>query len=200
MSTKCVNNNNNNKFKFNHTNKWYKHNPESILENSLGFWDTNGSPNSARRPDLVIVNKRKRTYQVGNFAIPADHRVKLKESKKKDKYIDLSRELKKLWNMTVTLIPIVICTLGSATKELIIVLDLEIRGRVKNDSIIKIGQNIEKSSEEACCHSNSSGRLVWKTFKWVIMIAKSLKKHKCWIKKTLKQRFNFFKKNNSRKN
>ena len=29
-----------------------------------------------------------------DFAITADHRVKLKESEKKDKYLDLDRELK----------------------------------------------------------------------------------------------------------
>ena len=30
-----------------------------------------------------------------DFAVPADHRVKLKESEKKDKYLDPARELKK---------------------------------------------------------------------------------------------------------
>ena len=30
-----------------------------------------------------------------DFAVPADHRVKLKESEKKDKYLGLVRELKK---------------------------------------------------------------------------------------------------------
>ena len=30
-----------------------------------------------------------------DFAVSADHRVKLKESEKKDKYLDLARELKK---------------------------------------------------------------------------------------------------------
>ena len=30
-----------------------------------------------------------------DIAVPADNRVKLKESKKKDKYLDLLRELKK---------------------------------------------------------------------------------------------------------
>ena len=30
-----------------------------------------------------------------DFAVPADHWVKLKEMKKKDKYLDLTRELKK---------------------------------------------------------------------------------------------------------
>ena len=33
------------------------------------------------------------------FAVPADTNVKLKESEKKDKYLDLARERKKLWNI-----------------------------------------------------------------------------------------------------
>ena len=43
---------------------------------------------------LVIVNKKKRTCQTVDFAVPIDHRVKLKESEKRDKYLDLARELK----------------------------------------------------------------------------------------------------------
>ncbi len=39
--------------------------------------------------------------------VPAEQRIKLKEYEKKDKYFDLARELKKLWNMKVTIIPIV---------------------------------------------------------------------------------------------
>ena len=34
-----------------------------------------------------------------NFAVPADHRVKLKEGEKKDRYLDQIRELIKMWNM-----------------------------------------------------------------------------------------------------
>ena len=30
-----------------------------------------------------------------DFAVPANHRIKLKECEKKDKYLDLARELKK---------------------------------------------------------------------------------------------------------
>ena len=33
-----------------------------------------------------------------DFVVPADHRIKLKESEMRDKYLDLSRKLKKLWN------------------------------------------------------------------------------------------------------
>ena len=54
-----------------------------------------------------------------NFGVPVDHRVKLKECKKKDTFQDLARELKKLWNMKVTVIPIVIGALGTVTKGLV---------------------------------------------------------------------------------
>ena len=67
-----------------------------------------------------------------DFAVPAEHKVKLKVREKKDRYLDLVRELKKLWNMKVTIIPIVIGALGTVTEGLIKGLkDLEISGRVK---------------------------------------------------------------------
>ena len=53
-----------------------------------------------------------------DFAVFADHRVKLKESEKKDKYLDLARDLKKLWNMKVKFIPIMISALDTVTKGL----------------------------------------------------------------------------------
>ena len=74
---------------------------------------------SPRRPDQIIIDKKKRTCRIVDFAAPADRRVRLKESEIKDKYLDLARELKKLWNMKVTIIPIVIGALGTVTKGLI---------------------------------------------------------------------------------
>ena len=48
------------------------------------------------------------------------------------KYLDLARELKKLWNMKVTIIPIVIGALGTVTKGLLKGLeDLDVGGRVE---------------------------------------------------------------------
>ena len=44
---------------------------------------------------MVINKKKKRIYKIVDFAVPADHRIKLKECEKKDKYLDLARELKK---------------------------------------------------------------------------------------------------------
>ena len=54
-----------------------------------------------------------------------DYWVKLKDSEKRDKYLDLPWELKKLWNMKVTIMQIVICTLGTVTKCFV-------QGRVEN--------------------------------------------------------------------
>ena len=88
----------------------------------------------ARRSDLIIINKKKekRTCKIVNFAVPADHRIKQKESEKKDKYLDLARELKELWNMQVKIIPIVIGAFGTVTKGLLKGLeDLEVGGRVE---------------------------------------------------------------------
>ena len=73
-----------------------------------------------------------------DFAVPADHRIKLKECEKKDKYLDLARELKKLSNMKVRIIPIVIGAFGAVTKGLLKGVDyLEVRGRVETTELIR---------------------------------------------------------------
>ena len=115
------------------------HNPVPVRENNTHklLWDFDVHTDhliSARRSDIIIINnkKKKRTCKIVDFAVPADHRIKLKECEKKDKYIDLARELKKLWNMQVTIIPIVIGAFGTVTKGLLKGLeDLEIGGRVE---------------------------------------------------------------------
>ena len=86
----------------------------------------------ASRPDLIIINKKKRICKIVDFAVPADHKINLKESEKKVKYPDLDREFKMLWNMKVTIVPIVIGALGTITKGLLKGLeDLEVGGRVE---------------------------------------------------------------------
>ena len=55
-----------------------------------------------------------------NFAVPADNKKKKKitENEKKDKYLDLARELRKIWNVKVTTTPFVIGAFGTITKWL----------------------------------------------------------------------------------
>ena len=128
------------KFKFDHTNKWYMHNPPPVLENDthklLWDFDIQTDPRiSARRPDLIIINnnnKKKRICKIVDFVVASDYRIKLKECEKKDKYLDLARELKKLWNMQITIIPIVIGAFGTVTKGLLKGLeDMEVGARVE---------------------------------------------------------------------
>ena len=113
------------------------HNPAPVLENysHKRLWDFNIQTHHlilARRPDHIIINKRKRICKIVDFAVPADHRINLKVSEKKDKYLDLARELKTLWNMKVMIVPIVIGALGTVTKGLLKGLeDLEVGGRVE---------------------------------------------------------------------
>ena len=131
------------KFIFDHTNKWYMHNPASLLENDTHkfLWDLDLQTDrliTARWPDLIVINsKKKRTSKIVDFVVSADHRIKLKESEKKNKYRDLAWELKKkqkkkLWNIKVIIISIVICAFGTVTKELLKGLeDLDIGRRVE---------------------------------------------------------------------
>ena len=114
------------------------HNPAPILENDTHklLWDFDIQMDhliSARRSDLIIIKKKKRKFaKIVDFAVLADHRIKLKEWEKRDKYLDLAGEFKKLWNMKVTIIPIVIGAFGTITKGLLKGLeDLEVGGRVE---------------------------------------------------------------------
>ena len=79
------------------------YNAECVLENGIHklTWNFDIQADtiiSARRPDFMIY-KKERTCRIVDFAVPAYHRVKLKESDKRDKYLDLAWELKKLRNM-----------------------------------------------------------------------------------------------------
>ena len=79
------------------------------------------------------------------FDVPADHRINLKECEKKDKYLDLARELKKPWNMYVTIVPIVIGALGTITKRPGGLGSWQTGRDYPNDSIVENSQNPETS-------------------------------------------------------
>ena len=52
------------------------------------------------------------------FAITAEHRIKIKESEKIDKYLDLAREQKKLCNIQKMVVQIVVGVLQTFPKGL----------------------------------------------------------------------------------
>ena len=112
--------------------------------------------------------KKERICKIVDFAAPGDHR-KLKECETKDKYLDLARDLKKLWNMKVTIIPIVFGAVVTVTKRLFKRLeDLEVWGRKENSKLQHCWEwpeYLEESwlLEETCSYSNSSEKPSAKT-------------------------------------
>ena len=174
------------KFKFHYTNKWYIHNPESAIENeTLKFlWDFEIQTDrliSARQLDFIIVNKRQNKREnllIVDFTVPADHRVKLNESENKNKYLDLTRELKKLLNMKVAVIPIVIGAVGTVTKKIDIgtggLENKRTNGDKPSYSFCPEYWEVSQRHEETCCLSKPSEKpsvnLGWKTLKKLIII------------------------------
>ena len=119
-------------------------------ETPLGFWDTNDHLMSARWSDIIIIKKNERTCWIMDFAVPADHRVKLKNAKREISTSTLRGNWKKnLRNMKVAIIPIIIGALGTVTKGLLQGLeDWEKNGTggdCSNYRIVEFGQNTAKS-------------------------------------------------------
>ena len=71
----------------------------------------------ARRPDVVAVDKKERICKIIDFTVPGDSRIEEKEKDKIEKYQDLGRELQKIWNVKVKIIPLVIGCLGAIPKQ-----------------------------------------------------------------------------------
>ena len=124
---------------------------KSHTQTSMGLWYTNGSPNLGQKTrPYNNQQQKKKIYKIVDFAVPADHRIKRKECKKRDKYLDLARELKKLWNMQVTIIPIAIGAVGTVTKGLLNRPGLgswQMSGDHSNDSIFENGQNTKSPGD-----------------------------------------------------
>ena len=60
---------------------------------------------------MVVVDK-KRTCNIIDFAVPGDSRIE-EEKEKIEQYRDLRRELQKIWNVRVKIIPLVVGSLAA---------------------------------------------------------------------------------------
>ena len=143
------------------------HNPASLLENDTyklfrHFDIQTDHLISARRRALNIVNNnninKRENLQNYGLCCPFDHRIKLKECVKKDKYLE---GIEKLWNMKVTIIPILTGAFGTVTKGLLKGLDdLEVGGQVETIQTTALFRTVMilRRVLKTCCHSNSSER------------------------------------------
>ena len=65
---------------------------EWLRQTPQGLWHTNGLPNLGQTTKAY--QQKIKLVKIVDFAVQADHRVKLKESEKNNKYFYLARELK----------------------------------------------------------------------------------------------------------
>ena len=66
---------------------------------------------------MVVLDKKKRICKIIDFAIPGDSRIEEKDKDKIEKYQELGRELQKIWNVKVKIIPLVLGSLGAIPKQ-----------------------------------------------------------------------------------
>ena len=57
---------------------------------------------------MVLVDKKRRTCKIIDFAVPGDSRIEKKEKEKIEKDQDLRRKLQKIWNTRVKILPLVV--------------------------------------------------------------------------------------------
>ena len=103
--------------------KWYKHELEKLVGNDswkilCDFTIQTDHVNEARRPDVVIIDKTKNVCKIIDFACPFDGRIEEMEKDKMKGYNNLKRELNKIWDMSVKVIPVVVGALGTTPKKL----------------------------------------------------------------------------------
>ena len=103
--------------------KWYEHCPEGVVEDhDVGLiWDINIQCDNvveARRPDLILVDKKAKLCVIIDVAIPRDCRIHDKEIEKIEKYQNLKKELKRLWSLKkAEAVPVVVGVLGCISKD-----------------------------------------------------------------------------------
>ena len=71
----------------------------------------------AQIPDLVVVDKKEIICKIIDFAVRRDSRIEEKEKDEDRKISRLGKELQKIWNVKVKIIPIVVCSLGAIPKQ-----------------------------------------------------------------------------------
>ena len=129
----------------------------------MELWHTHGSSNLNQKTRFNNNQQRKRTCKIVNFAVPVDHRIKLKEY---EMYLNLARDLKKLWNMQVTIIPIVIGAFGTVTK-----------GLQKGLEDLEVGRRLEIIQTTALLRTAKILRRVLETWGYLLSLRLQLKNH-----------------------
>ena len=106
------------KYQLTCSDKWYEHQPAGVAENEQAklLWDYSIRTDrviQAHRPDLTLIDKIANKVSLIDVAVPWDSRVEMKEREKIEKYQDLRIEIRRIWDMPVEVVPIIIGALGT---------------------------------------------------------------------------------------
>lgn len=107
---------------FDQTDKCYKLKLKSLLENEpskrLGLlWEKADHPIKIKIQDMIIVNQKKKKIPNIGFCCSETPQSSF-QSKQKEKYLEFSKELSKLWNMKITVMPVIMEALGIVSNSL----------------------------------------------------------------------------------
>jgi len=112
------------------TDKWYTHThrqtqtraraPKPVYEqedvkvlwNQAVHTDTEVTAN---RPDIIIKNKKEKTWVLIDVAMPADRNVVQKDAEKKLKYKNVCIDIQQMWNTKCMIVPVIIGATGTVT-------------------------------------------------------------------------------------
>ena len=101
---------------------WYEHAPEGVAENEEVkiLWDVMiQQRDHSKEPDITVVHKNETRCAIIDIAVPGDIRVIKKEKEKVERYQELKREIRKMWNIkSIRVIPVVVGALDTTSKKL----------------------------------------------------------------------------------
>ena len=87
--------------------RWYEHEPKTVTENDSVtiLWDMPihiDRTITARRPDIVLNNKKDKTCLLVDKTVPLDTNTSVKTTEKLNKYKDLEIEVERMWGQNYT--------------------------------------------------------------------------------------------------
>ena len=108
-------------YNFDTPENWYEHKPDPVVEcdNVTILWDfpVNTDRNiSANRPDIIVKDRNKGSCLLIDMSIPTDRNISSKEFDKLSKYKDLEIDIRKMWKLRASTVPVIVGALGMIKK------------------------------------------------------------------------------------
>jgi len=105
--------------------RWFEEVPDTVRRSEDGqfeiWWDRPIETTvklDHNRPDVILINRRDKEWLIVEFSVPWDKNVLLKEEEKIQRYIPLAKEIRKVHGVSTKIIPIILGSLGTVTREL----------------------------------------------------------------------------------